>query len=268
MYKLQTVKTILLFYFNVIRSLRFRSSGKSVLVFSVHKAASTFFSREVLPYIHPGNLRNYAGLFFQGVERKINFRSRGYVYGPIRTTVDVGEVIYSKYLLPAYDLRDNSNFRKIIIVRDPRDVLISGYYSFGFSHRLSSSSRMRAKQMNNRDKIIKSSIDEYCLENIESTLHGYNLLMDICSSGADLIRYEDMISDFAKVEVVLKKYNFPENRLRKIKNDARPSESVDVTKHKRSGKSAQYKQELAPATIIHLNERFEKILSYFDYEIL
>ncbi len=62
------------------------------------------------------------------------------------------------------------------MIRDPRDILVSSYYSFGFSHGFSSVQKIKDIQKERRIIIQSKTIDEYALENSDRILTNFNTL--------------------------------------------------------------------------------------------
>ena len=66
-------------------------------------------------------------------------------------------------MAPAIAKCINGRGKALFMVRDPRDVLVSQYYSFGFTHGISNEPGIRTSQNEIRQKIKTTSLDEYCL---------------------------------------------------------------------------------------------------------
>ena len=50
------------------------------------------------------------------------------------------------------------------MIRAPRDILVSAYYSFGTTHTISKVEKVQSYQISRRDHIQALSIDEYVFE--------------------------------------------------------------------------------------------------------
>ena len=188
------------------------------------------------------------------------FKPKGYVYSVFGAMVGVEN-------LAAYKI--------ILVVRDPRDVLVSGYFSKVFSHPLpSSESDKRARFEENRRQAQAETIDEYVLENSEKIYDIYtNYIQHLLQKNTQVYvcRYEEMINDFEGWLTGLLDYAelkiTPELKQKFImEHQAKTPKKEDYNQHLRKGKAGDYKTKLQPETIDNLNIKFKEILYYFDYQ--
>jgi hypothetical protein len=68
-------------------------------------------------------------------------------------------------VVPAIENCIRRKGKPLFMIRDPRDKLISQYYSFGFTHGISSEPSIQTSQRAIRKKITTMSLDEYGLLN-------------------------------------------------------------------------------------------------------
>ena len=166
----------------------------------------------------------------------------------------------------------------IVQVRDPRDILVSQYFSFGWFHPTNTWDGTRFKE---RRKIQSMSIDDYAMEAATETVYGRPSLMrrykpilaeSVASSG-DLVcvRYEDMVNDFGgwlhRVTGHLRIAAHDElaNGLyEKFNLEFRVPGSKNF--HKRNVAPGEHRARLRSATIEELNHRFEAVLTRFGYD--
>lgn len=233
----------------------------SVLFFTTHKTASTFFVKlfqrsSDSGCLIPIDFDSYFAIWEIGVSDKVsrkefgrNYHKRGFIFGPMRS------------FRPVPDIDD---YQILLILRDPRDVLVSLYFSTAFSHPTMSSEFKRRKL-----EAQALSLDEFVLKEAPQILKIYEDYSSLLGRPNLLfISYESIKAD-------------PEHQLRSINafcelglsqsqiNDIvlaefEPSEGTEnIYKHKRSGISGQYKTKLASKTIELLNARFAPIISVF-----
>jgi hypothetical protein len=242
---------------------------KSIYFITFHKAASSLFGHEVL--------NGFDNLKHLDPEKKISecseysfnkhdLKKHGYIYGPIRLSgTKVGKI---KELYEIVDETINSK-RAIFLTRDPRDIIVSAYYSFIYSHKLSKNVEMRELQTKNLSTMMNQSIDQYATgefsHHLLRSFENMFFLYDRCKDKI-LLRYEDLIhspdlfiselNNFAKVD---------RNTINKLYYASRPLDLPDVNSHKRSGKTGQYTHELQPDTILKLNKLFDCVLKTLKY---
>lgn len=204
-----------------------------------------------LDHLTEAEMQDYAHLF----------KPHGYLYSSFGGMI-VGIPEFEKY-------------RVILMIRDPRDILVSQYYSHAYSHAIPSEhGNKRESFMAKRLHTKGIDIDEYVIAECDRTLNlflRYQELMldvypDIC-----VLSYEEMASDFRTwlekllagcglyISTTLK------NRLIEENERSRPAKE-DVHSHVRQGKAGDYLNKLKPETIRHLDEKFAPILQAFGYK--
>lgn len=245
-----------------------------VFAFSIHKAGSSLMhgmvnavcEREGIPHLNvPGRL------FELGVPdrtwvpdaRISNFFSGGRVYFGFRE-------------LPRGLLNERVRLeqcRAVLLVRDPRDALVSQYYSFGGKY--SSHVRSRANPALIAETMKKTAdldIDEYVvqaareylrkLQNYEKIL-GYPFLA--------VRRYEDVYYD--KRQFLLDMFvhfgiTVSWETIESVAqiSDVRP-EFEDVSQHIRKGTPGDHREKLSRGTIAVLNRIFRETARKFGYDL-
>lgn len=252
------------------------SDKQSIIHFSTNKAATQHIKKvlrkiSVENKIIPVSFHDYAfyskapfldHLSFDEMENyKQIFKEKGYLYSVF------GGMIQNI---------DNIDKYKIILsIRDPRDVLVSSYYSKTFSHiePLKISSK-HDKFMQKKDWAKNVDINQYVLkeaETLHSILNKYMTILCL-NKNVGIVKYEDMILDYSKwlttlVDLTgmkmsnsLEKELIDENLKRKPVNENKFSQN-------RKGIAGDYKEKLEKGTIEKLNTMFEPIISFFNYEI-
>lgn len=242
------------------------STKESVLFFTVHKSATSFMSGYL------GEVAKAAGLTFidyamyfhgmgqEGLKRqqevaqlKNVFNNRGYFYGPLR------------YFIP---VRAIETYRIVLLVRDPRDILTSQYFSIRNSHPLITErmiERNVAAQQMTIDEHVRSQADRFL-----QTFQTYaNHLLN--RENVLLLRYEDMIRNFPDFLNSVNQHchlDLTYDQLRKLdRADAFKVDSEKQDQHKRKVVSGDHKEKLQPETIAWLNEKFGKVLTQFGYTV-
>lgn len=244
---------------------------QSLFFYTFHKSASTLFSKYILHNISGYHYIDYADQIYSGFRNshsRLSFKSNGFIYGPIRVSSDSGPVFESvvKPLTSSEFLRDKST---IIFVRDPRDLLVSEYYSYGKSHGFSNVPEIMDRQLRLRDKITKLSLDEYVLDAVDRKIASFSVATSVVnqSSSCLLLRYEDMINQFDKFSLALKSsLPISQSVLDKIYSASRPISAEDVNSHKRSGIVGSYNSKLKDETVRELNSRLANVLVSFNYD--
>lgn len=189
--------------------------------------------------------------------------------------------------LRSYPINYNPNTKYIIHIRNPFDVLISQYYSFGFSHKVPDKDDVEYQQfMDRREKIQSQTIEEYCSsdENINEINNKYNKLLEWVDKykikeNVFISYYDNMYYSFP--EWLKNIYNFIgsneldnyheilsifkdefslSNRYRKM------NININNISHRRSGLSKQYYDELDRKTVdLVINKFTVNIRNNFDF---
>ena len=244
---------------------------ESVYFYTFHKCASTLFSSYVLKNIDGLHNVDYASQIYSGrrnTQRTITFRKRGFIYGPIRISADetgpVGRILVKPTIDHAF-IRDKTG---LFFVRDPRDILVSSYYSFGFTHGLSRVEEISERQQAVRRIIREQTLDEYVLRSAETQIRFFSILYDlsnVCKRSV-ILRYEDMIDDFDMfAEQLLRYVRLGGDVIQRIYEKSRPKKTEDTTSHRRSGRVEGFRHKLDEDTINILNKKLADTLSLFGY---
>lgn len=218
---------------------------------------------------------DYAAQFGRGDDPDLKFPSRGYVFGPLRLTSSgdreagfIGEKEAS--LIRKITSNDYIKDKKcVVMLRDPRDILVSSYYSFGYSHVLSEDLSIRSGQISERSSIQAMSVDEYVLKRVDGWAIAFDKAHQVLSSAQEsmLIKYEDMIFNFDQFSSNLRKYiPIQSGVIDQLYMQTRPRESEDLLSHKRSGRPGGYAEKLASDTISRINDKLSDCLTMFGYE--
>lgn len=248
---------------------------RSAIFYTTHKCASSFVGNlfdllvknsqyELVDYpssiwalgnkINPG--QNYEAFLEKAYSDLYSLH--GKIYAPQR-----------KYL----DFPGRERFKHIFFLRDPRDVLVSAYFSLGFTHSKPKNNASLNKFIQTRNDIQSQGIDNYVLGDAESWIiplyKQYKHLRETAEESIylryDLFAYDTAefikkISDFLQLEI-------SEKNIESLIRKARPVQATEAMKHKRSGRSGQYLEKLQPTTIDKLNNILSEILLDWEFEL-
>jgi len=253
-----------------IKSIRLTAPPESVYFYTLHKCASSLFGDYVLKHVRGLRLMDYADRFYNGDPvKRVTFEDQGFIYGPIRLSTGPTLAIYNRLIEPASRpdfIRDKI---AIFLIRDPRDILVSSYYSFGYTHEFSTVKEIEERQRQLREVIRGKTIDAFVLEAANATLNHFNTLDRLahaCSRGI-ILKYEDMIDNWEEFAAGLTKHlDISRKVLRQIYQRSRPRQSEEQASHHRCGKPGGFMDKLPRATIDVLNGTFSPVLTRFDYE--
>jgi len=168
---------------------------------------------------------------------------------------------------------DFSSYTVFATVRDPRDILVSSYYSVAYAH-APSSKKFAADAKEAREKGIdwyvtqKWRIEEirqkisYIRENVSPLPNSY------------VWKYDEFMEDFPTVLKSISNKINPNEEIDSIllqmindhyKNQPKVSKEEDIKAHRRSGVSQQYLKKLNQASIETLNAAFKEELEFFGF---
>lgn len=189
------------------------------------------------------------------------FQETGYCFGVFRPAL-------RSYQIPI--LQTN---RSIVQIRDPRDVLVSLYFSVSRSHtRPPNNSELANRFDELRQSAQDCRIDEYAIESSEWISGCFYQMKPLFENPlCKVFRYEDIIFEKRTWTKDIASH-FGWNKLSKKylkdlakKHDIRPKlEQPDA--HIRSVTPGDHKRKLKPETIEQLNETFAPILAQFGYD--
>ncbi|MDN3643754.1 sulfotransferase domain-containing protein [Lutimonas halocynthiae] len=257
-------------------SLDLESITASVIHFSINKAATQHVKgllrriaveNEMIPvsindYAFSSKIPYLDHLSFEQMEEfKHVFKETGYLYSVFGGMLE--------------NVDNFNNYKIILSIRDPRDVLVSLYYSMAYSHVVPiESSNKRNEFLDKRSFALSSKIDEFVLNEVDKIFSIFDKYKNkLCRhDNVGIIKYENMIVDYSKwlmdlsnitglsISDTLRRELVDENLMKRPKNE-------DKLSHNRKGISGDYKEKLDDKTIEILNSKLEPILTYFAYEI-
>jgi len=247
---------------------------ESVIFFTTHKAASNF-TNEILKITENSSdyiLYDYGALVgslsdklnlendfenYLNINYKFLFNPLGEIYGPQRMPLKFPNI---------------NNYKKIFFLRDPRDVLVSAYYSFGYSH-VEPKSKSLLKGFNEKRALIQNqSIDEYVLKEsknwIEPIYMEYKDLKENSDKVCLYIKYSKFVNDtYGCIEEILNFFDIQNiDLIKSLTRVANPVSDIENKNlHKRSGKNNQWKTHLTEETQEKLNKELSEVLKYWQF---
>ena len=251
-----------------------KTGQTSIIHFSVNKAA-TQYVKSILRKVAlennmiPVHMHHYAFLsglpYFDSLskeemdEYKHVFRTKGYVYS-----------VFGGFI---GNIDQINEYKVLLTIRDPRDIVVSAYYSFGISHGIPFDEKKSQDFMQLRENAQKLSIDDFALYYAQEVLETYIKYIDGFKENGIIprvIRYEEMVSDYetwlTSIEDAcsLNMSDSLKSELLKEKSTRR-NQQEDTNSHRRKGIAGDYLEKLEAQTIEELNLKFKPVLDYFNY---
>lgn len=159
---------------------------------------------------------------------------------------------------------------KVLLVRDPRDALVSEYFSNAYSHKLPGQGDMRDFMIQQREQALKDSVASYVLnraKDMRRTIQMYRPFYDLPLM--KIYRYEQAIMDkrwFLRDLCTHFGWTVGDVQLEQIMGwaDVMP-EAENPTQFVRKVRPGDHLDKLDQATIIELNTFFAEELDRFGY---
>ena len=248
---------------------------QSVLHFSINKSATQYVkkvlskigvSQKMIP-IHLHEYAFHSKFPYLTSLNKDQLQAYSYLFKP-------KGVVYTAFGGFIKGIPNIEDYKVIICIRDPRDILVSGYFSLAYSHAvppsISSSHEVFLKR---RHKTREQQIDDFVIDKIDELLGNFENYRNILESSNIpflVLKYEEMISDFESwLRKVFSYLEIEDSELfnQLIEEHQRTKPKVENKyEHIRKGIHGDYLNKLKPDTIRLLNSRFDTVLKYFEYE--
>lgn len=249
-----------------------RRAERAWIALGVRKSGSSIFSSIVnaLAIFNELHTVDIPGVMFRQAVRYIEWNShariadllwRGNVYIGFR---DPPTAFYSD---PVF-----KGARKILLVRDPRDALVSEYFSNAFSHSLPTAADGTTVLEQERERALQSSLEAYVLERVDQlnrTVSGYRHL--IGDPNLLVMRYEEVIFDKpAWIREIARHYGW-EASDQLVDNimtwaDVRP-DAEDPKAFVRRVAPGDHLDKLSPAAISQVNAKLSDVWSALGYAL-
>ncbi|MEZ5021725.1 MAG: sulfotransferase domain-containing protein [Chitinophagales bacterium] len=250
------------------------SNVTSIIHFSLNKAATQYVKKVLLKLIEdksivPVHLNEYAfnsSLPYLDHLSKLEmkrfehvFKTNGFLY-----TVFGGFV---------EGIQNLDQYKILLTLRDPRDILTSMYYSTTISHPVPNEFSLKRSSFEKKREDSKSmDIDTFVLKNADKLYEQYEKYRKNLTEMDNvlLLKYENMIEDFPNwLDQIIDFFDLntsTEARDNIIKNHLlKKPVKEDISKHLRKGVAGDYKEKLKPETIEKLNAKFQFVLESFNY---
>lgn len=268
-FKLQfRIKAFLLklLYFKTEQALlrgRFKpvSDKPAVIFFTVHKAGSSLLTMRFTPFFQKhgyaiSDLSSWfakvkpadRALFFNDAKQKQNvFGTRG--------------VFHCVFRYP-FDVPDFEKQQILLVLRDPRDVLVSHFFSTRYSHPVQNPEFFKLKKTAG-----ELSIDAYVLHMAADFRKRYETYLPwIGKPNVLFARYEDIIEHPEAYEKQLEAFTGLPVVPGEIVSPADfEVDREDPKAHKRKVKAGDHREKLQPETIAKLNTEFAEVLKTLKY---
>jgi hypothetical protein len=236
----------------------------SILFFTTYKCASSFIG-QLLNDLSAGSGYRRANFDSLLTEMEVDvhavyrdpaflanaFRQQGFIYGPMRHF----------QAIPNMD-----QYKILLLLRDPRDVLVSHYYSVLFSHSIISKKLLEKRRAN-----VGKDIDKFVLDHLDEFAKIYERYCDnlLGLENVTFYSYENMISEPRAFLIFLREYldvvvedseldAIAENRMKLPKTENKYSNF-------RSGRSGQFAEKLKSETLRKMEQRLARVLTAFGY---
>jgi hypothetical protein len=243
---------------------------RSTYFFSMERSGSSLFWTLVRKLLHPSHRSRcqiLEDLFRQGITRREVsttamrdlLKRQGYAFGMFRE------------LDPALEGLDISGNRKFLLVRDPRDILVSLFFSMAGTHRIPEQGTARSEILE-LQKLTRRSIGEFVRSSlIEGVAQRYLAYAQFCRTqqNVTIFRYEDVI--FSKREWVLQIVDLMELSIGKAlaiaiadQNDVLPLQER-ASENIRQVQTGNFLKHLDGETIAFIEDKFAESMAFFGY---
>lgn len=242
----------------------FHKPRESIIFFTVKKCASTLM-RRMLSEANRRHLGlthlNLAGYFWDTRSEPFYeylqqhaaglLRDQGILYGPLRQYADVSHL---------------SHARVIGMLRDPRDVVVSGYFSAGYSHRQPANRQRQQRFQDHRADVRQTDIDAYAID-YASRLRGIYARYQRHLPRSQVLTYEEMWNDFngwlKRFAELLGTQFTPTDALRyRRMAGIDESREEDSLSHRRRGVPGDFRNKLSPDAAGKITDMFSDSLRW------
>ncbi len=236
---------------------------QSVVLFSMHRSASTFmidFLKRLASlssmrhvWIDPKleSMPHNKGKHVRIIPPKIqkNFSPVGRIYGPHRRFANIPDL---------------QQYKTVMVLRDPRDVLVSLFFAQVYSHGPPPDKQLRIEYLRRSRKAKEQGIDQYVLAGSDNILAIYRAYLKAHKENEILLlTYEEMVTNFP---VFLKKLlghcDLAEHYKTMLKFNKFKPPKENIYAHKRQMTPGDFARKLKGPTIKRLNEKFRGILDW------
>jgi hypothetical protein len=246
----------------------------SFFVLGLHKSGSTLMHqmvRDVCIQASISNLNIPALAFQEGIAEDVWSADNSLVPIFKQKRLFFGFRFFPQILSnPDLNIR---NKKFILLVRDPRDALVSAYFSYGGMHL---SHRMPGKNADlflaRIQKTAHLDIDDYVIRRAKGSIKRMAEYRDgLDFNKGRIFRYEDIYFDkLTFLKAIFDHFDIAvdDALLARVaaKHDVRPKQE-DVSKHIRKGEPGDYVNKLKPETVEKLNTILSDVAAAYEYDL-
>ncbi len=252
------------------------AEGPAYFVLGVRKCGTTLLNRVCRMM---GQRNGHAWVNLGGALFNANVQARHWQDDPTLTQLLRPGNIYGGLRDAPRTFQDNEIFRsglKLFMVRDPRDALVSEFFSNAYSHPIpeetSSAGEVAQMMVSLRQRAITDGIDGYVIERASSivrTIMEFAAIMQMPNTR--VLRYEEVVLEKRRLIGAITEHfgwAMPERGVEKI------LAAVDVLPEKEDPRAfirqvtpGDHRRKLAPATIARLNRLLWPAMNLLGYPV-
>jgi hypothetical protein len=161
--------------------------------------------------------------------------------------------------------------KKILLVRDPRDAIVSAYFSFAKSHILPQSGELLDNMLKSRESLKNMELENYAVAQAPGVKAAFNRYHDYLNDDQLLrvYRYEDFIFEkesWIKDMVDYLGLTLKPAQIQRIaeKHNIIPA-TEDASQHIRKVAPGDHREKLSSKCIAQLNELLAEVLERYNY---
>lgn len=248
----------------------------SAYLFGIKKGGSTMLAgmmRDLAPYTEL-SVFEYPKLAFDkgmpessATEDLNGVLSRpGHVFGVFRWLPE-SDILKLHEMIRRNDRREA---HCLLLVRDPRDALVSLYYSDARSHPIPKAGPLKQVYSDNRERLAHVGIDDYVLEQAPVFLRHFCRTMQLFAlPDLRVLRYEDIVYDKPRLVRALAETMQASPDARTISRIATHHDRIPTLEHEnhhiRQVHPGNHAMKLRPETVAALDVLFAPVLATFGY---
>lgn len=264
---------------------------KIIKIHCLHRSGSTFLTKFYKRLSELSGIKYYQTTGIKGIFNINTFlkSKESFCLCPIRvfpfSNKRISQLSENSYI----ENEINKDFQYIIQLRDPRDILVSQYYSFGWTHgyrKQKINEHIYEKKIERRRLIRNMSIDEYVLSDIgyKDLLVRYKPILYLQKfNNIKILKYSEMVLNFKVWSKKASKHFTNDPRIQDIIYKSFCGEFKNIKEthpqtfmknkplNKSCGKNEKrkvypgdYNEKLSPKTINILNNKFKSILGFLN----
>jgi hypothetical protein len=249
--------------------------GPAYFVLGIRKCGSSLFNKLAKDLASLNNRRyvNVAGRYFTK-----NIAPKDWIKDPANCDILYGGNVYGGFRLMPAAFASASLYRegkKLLMVRDPRDAIVSEYFSNAYSHsipqRTQDAAPITELLEKRRREALDTTIDEYVVERGRSLLSAYlGYVNQLDSASMMVVKYEDYIlkkPDLIRLIASDFDMHVDDAQIATIMAwaDIRP-EKETPTAFVRRVTPGDHREKLRPETIAKLNTIMKPAMDAFGYD--